>query len=140
MRLSNTSQIALLALTAWFALNFRGMEGLVAAEPLLSLAGFNMALLLMLAIASLFRFQSTAPLLLVQLAIWAFLQVETHWRGYLLGASPDRLAWYERNWGAFWSFLPEIPGHTTPDGYHTILFALIVVTMFAALRDVMSRR
>jgi hypothetical protein len=140
MRLSNVSQLFLLVLTVWFALNFRGVDGLVSAEPLVSLAGVNLAVLLLIASASVIRLGATAPLLLVQLAIWAFLQIETHWRGYVLGASPERLSWYQRNWGENWTFLPAIPGHTVPDAYHTVLFALIVLTFLSALRDLLRGR
>lgn len=140
MRLSNISQFALLALTAWFALNFRAVDRLVSAEPLLSFAGLNLAALVVISIAALLRRAATAPLLLILLAIWAFLQIETHWRGYVLGASPERLAWYERIWGANWTILPPLPGHTVPDAYHTILFALILLTALSTLRDLLRGR
>lgn len=140
MRLSNATQFFLLALLVWFALNFRGVERLVSAEPLWSLAGLNLAVLSLIAVASLFRLGATAPLLSAQLTIWIFLQIETHWRGYAFGASAQRLAWYEANWGRFLSVLPELPGRTTPDAYHTILFGLMVLTLFCAIRDMLRNR
>jgi hypothetical protein len=139
MQISSTSLAALLVLIVWFSLNFVGVDRLVSAEPFNSLAGLNLAALLAILVAGLLRTRGAAIVLFFVSAVWIYLQVETHWSGYALGASEKRLAWYERVWGENWSFLPEIQGHTVPDGYHTVLFFLIIVTAASALRDSVVR-
>ena len=73
------------------------------------------------------------------LSIWAWLQWQTHWSTYVLPASAAKLRWYGQAFGDHWHLLPERAGHTTPDAYHTILAALIVVNLALALRDIFTR-
>lgn len=137
MTLSTLSWSLMAALTAWFALNFIGVPDLVSAEPLMSLAGLNLALMCLWLAMGVARMRFAALLAALTLAVWAYLQFETHWRGFLWGRDEATLGWYERVWGANWSFLPDAPGYTVPDGYHALLFAGIVLALASCLRDVM---
>lgn len=140
MTLSNTTLAALVLLAPWFGLDFLGVPGLVDREPLISLAGVMLALLGLIALSGLARFPLAAPVYCLSLAIWAALQVETHWSTYLLfDATQRKLAWYAKVFGPHWRFLPELPHRTTPDGYHTILFALILLNLLLAARDCFRR-
>lgn len=130
----------LAVLAAWFGLDFVGVEGVVAREPVLSLAGLMLALLALFALLGIAGVRFVAPLYATALGIWAALQIETHWSTYLfVDASERKLAWYSAVFGDHWRFLPEIAGRTTPDGYHTVLAVLIVANLALALRDTFRR-
>lgn len=140
MRLSTLSIAGLAVLTAWFALDFVGVPGVVQREPVLSLAGVMLGLLGLFAVLGIARVRFAAPFYAVALAVWAALQIETHWATYLfIDASARKLAWYDAVFGDHWRFLPEIAGRTTPDGYHTVLALLIVANLALALRDTLRR-
>jgi hypothetical protein len=140
MKLSNTTILMLIALAAWFGLDFVGIDGIVQKEPLHSLAGLMLFVLAAVAVAGVLRVPYAAGIYALALLIWAALQIETHWATYLLyDASAKKLAWYQSVFGGNWRLLPERPGRTTPDGYHTALASLIVVNLLLALGD-MARR
>jgi hypothetical protein len=140
MRLTDASVALLVALTGWFALDFLGVPQVVDREPLLSLAGLMLAVLAGVAVAGLLRLPGVAAVYALALLIWAALQVETHWATYLLwDASERKLVWYERAFGDNWRFLPVLAGRTTPDGYHTVLMALILANIASAGRDCFRR-
>lgn len=109
-------------------------------EPLLSLAGLMLALLCVFAVLGIAGVRFVAPIYGVTLCVWAALQIETHWGTYLIvDASARKLSWYNAVFGDHWRFLPEITRRTTPDGYHTVLAALIAVNLVLALRDTLRR-
>jgi CDP-diglyceride synthetase len=140
MKLSNTTLLALVSLAAWFGLDFVGIDDVVQKEPLASLAGLMLLVLAMVAVAGTLRMPYTAGVYALALAIWAALQIETHWATYFLSdASAKKLVWYQSVFGDNWRFLPDRPGRTTPDGYHTVLAGLIVLNLLSALGD-MTRR
>jgi hypothetical protein len=141
VKLSDVTIGALVALAAWFVLDFVGVPNVVEVEPLFSPAGLMLAVLAGTAAAGLMGLRWVAAVYLLALAIWAALQIETHWGTYLLyDASAQKLAWYQRVFGPpHWRFLPEFANRTTPDGYHTILGALILVNLGLALRDCVRR-
>ncbi|NWG71062.1 MAG: hypothetical protein HXY23_05550 [Parvularculaceae bacterium] len=140
MTLSERSLVLLAALAVWFGLDFVGAPGLVSREALVSPAGAMMAALAIIAILGVMRVRLSAALFLAALALWAALQIETHWATYLLvDASESKLRWYERVFGDNWRFLPLIAGRTTPDGYHAILAGLILVNMVSALADCLRK-
>ena len=140
MRLSTVSIGALAVLAAWFGLDFVGVPGVVAREPLLSLAGLMLALLGLFAVLGIAGIRFAAPVYAAALGVWAVLQIETHWSTYLVfDASARKLAWYDAVFGEHWRVLPELVGRTTPDGYHTVLAALIVLNLILALRDTFRR-
>jgi hypothetical protein len=140
MKLSPIGLGALGLLAGWFGLDFVGLGGVVDREPLVSLAGLMLGILILAFAASIVRLRFTAPVFGLALLVWAALQIETHWSSYLFGASDGKLAWYERVFGDEWSFLPPIAGHPTPDGYHTVLFALILLNLVLVLRDLLGVR
>lgn len=140
MRLSRPTLAAILALGLWFALDFVGIPRLVDAEPLLSLAGLMLVLLAAFLAAGLLEVRYVAPVYSVALAVWLWLQIDTHWGTYLLPASERKLDWYGRAFGGNLRFLPAFERRTVPDAYHSLLAILIVVNLFLALRDVMRRR
>jgi hypothetical protein len=139
MRLSGRTIFLMCGLALWFALNFVGWAMLVEAETLFSLAGLMMGVLAALILAGLMRARFAALFVILAHAIWAALQIETHWSTYLMPATQSKLAWYERVWGENWHLLPPAPGYTVPDAYHTILFVLIVSVLVLALSDVVAR-
>ncbi len=141
MRLSLLTLVAALLLTAWFALDFVGVAHLVDREPLISLAGLMLALLGLFLLGGLARLRWLAAPYGLALLVWLALQVETHWGTYLFWpASETKLRWYARVFGDHWRILPDFSGHTTPDGYHTVLAGLLIVNLTLALRDVFARR
>lgn len=129
----------MLLLGLWFGLDFVGVPGLVKREPLVSLAGLMLALMLAFVAAGWLRMRYAAPLCGLALAVWAVLQVQTHWITYALPASTAKLSWYERVFGSHWKLLPELTDRTTPDAYHTVLFALLVVNLLLATWDCWPR-
>lgn len=139
MRLSRPTLAVLLLLAVWFALDFVGVSRLVDAEPLVSLAGLMLALLVVFFVAGGREMRLVAPVYALALAVWSWLQVETHWSTYLLPASERKLAWYERVFGDNIHLLPTLPDRTTPDAYHTVLAVLILVNLGMAIRDMLRR-
>lgn len=140
MRLSASSIGILVLLNLWFGMNFVGVQGVVAAEPLASLAGLNLAVMAVCMLAGAAGIRYAAILTVAALSIWAFLQIETHWWGYAFGASPGKIAWHARVWGENWQLLPHPgAGRLRPDGYHTVLFALIVTAWLSVAGDVIRR-
>jgi hypothetical protein len=139
MRLSFASTTLLIILTGWFSLNFVGVPRLVSAEPLVSLAGFNLGVMLALIFASLATVRFASLIGVCALGIWAALQIETHWWGYFNPVKTTRLDWYQSVWGANWRLLPDATEHTVPDGYHTILFGLIMCAAVSCLMDMVRR-
>ena len=136
MQLSTLSLLCLGLLTSWFGLDFVGLPNVVEREPVISLAGVMLGLLAAFALAGVFMVRYVAPIYATALMVWTGLQVETHWSTYLLiDASARKLAWYNDEFGAHWRVLPEIAGRTTPDGYHTVLAVLIVLSFLVAVRD-----
>lgn len=139
MRLSRPTLVALLLLAVWFALDFVGVPRLVDAEPLVSLAGLMLALLVAFFVAGVREVRFVAPVYALALAVWSWLQVDTHWSTYLLPASESKLGWYERVFGDNIRVLPALPDRTTPDAYHTVLAVLILVSLVLAIRDTLQR-
>lgn len=135
MRLRKSTMFAALILTTWFALDFVGVAKLVDREPILSLAGLMLALMALFLIGGLLQLRWVVPVYILSLAVWAGLQVQTHWSTYLLPAGEGKLAWYGRVFGDHWRLLPELAGRTVPDAYHTILAVLIAANLVLALRD-----
>jgi hypothetical protein len=127
-------------LFTWFGLNFVGWPRLVDREPLISLAGFMLALMLLFIVGGIARLGYLAIPYFVALGIWAVLQWQTHWSTYLLPASAAKLDWYARVFGNHWRLLPDRAGHTTPDTYHTVLGVLILCNMVWACGDILARR
>jgi hypothetical protein len=123
------------ALAAWFGLDFVGGPGVVR-EPLVSLAGIMLALMLLFIAGGMLRVRYLAIVYALALGVWGALQWQTHWSSYLFAASPAKLNWYARVFGEHWHLLPERAGHTTPDAYHTVLAALLVGNLVLACRDV----
>ncbi|MBX7166304.1 MAG: hypothetical protein K1X74_08130 [Pirellulales bacterium] len=128
------------ALAAWFALDFVGVHRLVDREPLVSLAGLMLALLVLLLIGGLARVRYLAIPYGLSLAVWAGLQWDTHWSTFLFTASPRKLAWYERVFGDHGHLLTARPGHTTPDTYHTVLALLLLANLLLVGRDLLRRK
>lgn len=139
MRLSRATLLAAGLLTAWFALDFVGVARLVDREPLVSLAGVMLALMAVFLAGGTLRWRWLAPSYLAALLIWAALQVETHWSTFVLPATEKKLLWYARAFGDHWRLLPNLPGRTVPDLYHTVLAALLLVNLSLAWRDVRRR-
>ena len=139
MRLSRPTLLMLLGLALWFSLDFIGIVRLVDKEPLLSLAGFMLALLAAFLIAGLFEVRYMAAIFSLSLAVWLWLQIDTHWGTYLLPASQQKLRWYVRVFGDNIRVLPSLPGRTTPDAYHTFLAVLILANLLLAVRDMLRR-
>lgn len=140
MRLSGPSLFLLGLIAVWFGLDFIGLPGVVSREPLFSLAGLMLGFVVLFGALGLFKVRYAALFWLIALLVWAALQIETHWASYLfVDASERKAAWYSRVFGGNWRFLPGIEGRTTPDGYHTILGALIATNIVSALRDVIRR-
>ena len=139
MQLSKPTRAALLALGLWFGLDFVGVSGLVEVEPVVSLAGLMLGLLVVFLIAGILETRYVAPIYSLSLLVWMWLQVETHWGTYLFPASQRKLDWYERAFGSHLRWLPSLPGRTTPDAYHTLLALLILVNLVLAVRDTARR-
>jgi hypothetical protein len=137
MRLSGSTLTALVALAAWFSLDFVGVHGLVDREPLASLAGLMLALMVIFFVAGVFRVRYTALVYSVALLIWLWFQIDTHWSTYIMQASQPKLQWYERVFGNNFRVLPSLADHTTPDAFHTLLGALIVLNLFLATRNLL---
>jgi hypothetical protein len=66
-------------------------------------------------------------------AIWLWLQIETWWVAYLLGASPGWKHVYARVFSSTVKILPADADHPAPDAAHLILHMLIVLALFASL-------
>jgi hypothetical protein len=139
MRLSRFTIVALLTLTSWFSLDFIGVPRLVDREPLVSLAGLMLALLLLFIAAGAFQIRNVAPPYALALLAWLVLQVQTHWSSYLLPASQSKLQWYDRVFGANIRILPALPTRTTPDAFHTALAALILLNLSLVAVDIFRR-
>lgn len=135
MRLSGSTLGALVALAAWFSLDFVGVRGLVDQESVASLAGLMLALMAIFLAAGIFRAHYAAAIYCVALVVWLWFQIDTHWSTYIVPASQSKLQWYERVFGGNFRVLPSFPGRTTPDAFHTLLAALILVNLFLAIRD-----
>jgi hypothetical protein len=135
VRLRKPTIIAAGLLTLWFALDFVGVRRLVDREPLVSLAGLMLALMAGFLVAGFFGWRWTAPVYSLALAIWAALQIQTHWLTYVTAASEAKLRWYDRAFGDHWRVLPEWAGRTVPDAYHTILAVLLAANLCLALAD-----
>ena len=134
--MSTSTLMATACLTIWFGLDFVGIAGVVDKEPILSPAGGMLVGLLLVSVAGTSRLPFVALVYAVSLLAWAVFQIETHWGTYLLfDADARKLAWYDVAFGANWRLLPLIRGRTTPDGYHTVLAALILANFILALRD-----
>lgn len=139
MRLSGLSLAVLAALAAWLAIDFVGWRGVVDAEPPMSLAGLALAVLAAVIVAGIARL-SFAPIpAALLLLVWSALQIETHWWGYFGPVSERRLAWYASVFGDKWQLLPAKAGHTVPDGYHTVLALLLVLSLLFVLRDIVRK-
>jgi hypothetical protein len=123
------------ALTLWFALDFVGWPRLVDREPLHSLAGLMLALMLLFIAGGITRLRYLAFFYFMALSAWAYLQWQTHWSTYLFPASATKLDWYARVFGDHLRLLPDRAGRTTPDAYHTLLAALILFNLAMAGRD-----
>jgi hypothetical protein len=136
MELSRATLAALLALGSWFGLDFIGVRGLVDREPLVSLAGFMLALLIAFLVAGALHVRYAALPYALALLVWLVLQVEAHWRYYVLVAPQSRIRWYDRAFGDHLRILPAFPGRTTPDAFHTVLLALLLLNLILALRDI----
>lgn len=136
MLLSRSTIAALLALTLWFSLDFIGVPRLVDKEPLVSLAGLMLALLVVFLAAGVFQIRYAAPPYALSLMIWLVLQVQTHWTSYLLPASQSKLLWYDRVFGEHIRILPSLPTRTTPDAFHTALAALILLNLSLVTVDI----
>lgn len=135
-RLSTATLAWASLLTAWFALDFVGVPRLVDREGAFTLAGLMLAILLVVLWGGWRGWRWLAPVYLAALVIWAGLQIETHWLGYAFNEpSAQRLAWYERAFGEHLAILPDRPGHTRPDAYHTVLAGLLLVNLVSTGRD-----
>ncbi|HVS15201.1 MAG TPA: hypothetical protein VMV46_14830 [Thermoanaerobaculia bacterium] len=139
MRLSRSTIAALLALALWFGLDFIGLRRLVDKEPLVSLAGLMLALLVAFFVAGALQFRYAAPPYVLSLLVWLALQIQTHWSSYLLPASQAKLHWYDRVFGEHIRVLPVLPARTTPDAFHTVLAVLILVNLILATFDIFRR-
>jgi hypothetical protein len=139
-RLRPTTIVLAAWLSVWFGLDFVGWPRLVDREPLMSLAGFMLATMLLFIVGGISRLGYLAMPYFVALGVWAVLQWQTHWSTYLLPASPAKLDWYARVFGNHWRLLPDRPGHTTPDTYHTILVVLILCNLVGAFGDIFARQ
>lgn len=139
MSLSRPTLAALVLLGAWFGLDFVGVPRLVDREPLMSLAGLMLGLLVVFLVAGARRVRFVTPVYSLALIVWILLQVETHWWTYVFPASQARLRWYDRVFGDHVHVLPSLPERTTPDAYHTVLALLLLLNLALAIRDVFRR-
>lgn len=139
MLLSRSTIAALLPLTLWFSLDFIGVPRLVDKEPLVSLAGLMLALLVVFLAAGVLQIRYAAPPYALSLVIWLVFQVQTHWSSYLLAASQSKLQWYDRVFGEHIRILPSLPTRTTPDAFHTVLAALILLNLTLVTVDILRR-
>jgi hypothetical protein len=139
-RLRPATIVLAASLITWFGLDFVGWPRLVDREPLMSLAGSMLALMLLFIVGGISRLGYLAIPYFVALGVWAVLQWQTHWSTYLLPASPAKLDWYGRIFGNHWRLLPDRAGHTTPDTYHTVLAVLILCNLVWACADIFARR
>lgn len=139
MQLSPITLALLVTIGLWFGLDFIGVSHVVDREPLVSLAGLMLALLVVFFVAGLLRARYVALIYTLSLVVWLWLQVATHWGTYVLRASERKLEWYERAFGGHFRILPALQHRTTPDGYHTILALLILVNLGLAIRDILRR-
>jgi hypothetical protein len=135
-RLGTTTVWLAIVLCAWFVLDFIGWPRLVEREPLVSLAGLMLALMVLFIAGGLWRIPYIALPYAIALSVWAFLQWQTHWSSYFFAATPQKLTWYGRAFGRHWHLLSDRAGHTTPDAYHTVLAVLIVVNLISVGRDI----
>lgn len=72
---------------------------------------------------------------------WLLLQIETHWRTYLIAdASDKKSAWYARNRVDLVRVLLERAGRTVPDLHHTVLALRLVTTLGGATHDALAPR
>ena len=137
--LSRPTLAALVLLGLWFGLDFVGAPRLVDREPVMSLAGLMLGLLVAFLVAGACRTRFMAPVYSLALVVWILLQVETHWSSYVFPASPAKLRWYDRVFGDHIHLLPSLPERTTPDAYHTTLALLLLLNLALAIRDVFRR-
>ncbi|HEY4308211.1 MAG TPA: hypothetical protein VGN12_02065 [Pirellulales bacterium] len=137
-RLGTSTVWLAILLCAWFALDFIGWSGLVEREPLVSLAGLMLLLMLLFIAGGLWRISYVAFPNAIALSVWAFLQWQTHWSSYFFAAGPQKLAWYGRAFGRHWHLLSDRAAHTTPDVYHTVLAVLILVNLVSVGRDIVG--
>jgi hypothetical protein len=135
VHLRRSTIVAAAVLTAWFALDFVGVPKLVDREPLVSPAGVMLALMAAFIAAGLLRLPFVAPIYVAALAVWAALQIQTHWSTYISAASEAKLHWYARAFGDHWRVLPDLADRTVPDAYHTVLAVLLSANLAIALAD-----
>ncbi len=124
--------ICFVLLIAWFTLDFFGVPGLVARDPLLSLAGLLEAALLIVLGLTILLPGVGAVMRMLLLSLWAYLQYDSHWRGFFFGATEQRRAAYARMFGRMRRVLPPLTARLVPDAYHTVLGALILVNLAVA--------
>jgi hypothetical protein len=126
-RLEKISLIAFISLLLWFSLDLIGVPGFVTRDNLFSLSGVWEAILLIILVASIRKWKYSDFLALLIVAIWGYLQYDSHWRAFLFGESERWLEGYYRFFEGMYRFFPISQTRAIPDAYHTILGLLIVV-------------
>jgi len=62
-------------------------------------------------------------------AIWIWLQIETWWVGYLVGASPGWKRTYARFFSQTVQVLPRVGDHLPPDACHLVLQLMVLAVL-----------
>ena len=128
-RLSKVSLAFYVALLLWFTLDLIGVPRLVARDSVFGVYGLWEAVLIAFFVGYLLRWKYTDFPAGVFIAAWGYLQYNSHWRGFLFGASERQIAGYYRFFAGMVRLFPASQARVIPDAYHTVLGLLIAVNL-----------
>jgi len=95
---------------------------------------------LLLLIGTVWKIRPLLWLGLIGDGCWLLLHIKGLWMPYLLGASPQYAAMYERVFGRTTKLLPNFGSHLAPDAMHIVLDLLIIAVCVTVIRYIRSLR
>lgn len=135
--------ISLAALTAWYTLSFIGIPGVIESwfveDTLWVLIAISIWLPLVVGLWSYIKGHTYTDFMIAGVtALWAFMAYQGHWQWFFTKPSSEKLASYYAFFDT-WYLLPKPSDRIVPDGYHTILHALILLTLILVIMRLVAR-
>ena len=140
MKLRKLHLVSLSLLAIWFVLVFFDVYPLTLDGTISLISPYGLLLLFLVislvgisfkwAMANVFTFFYTG--------YWLYLQWGAHWKMVILGASEDRVAYYNDFFHGTMRLFSESSVQIVPDLYHTVLGVLILITFVLTIVKILN--